>query len=1153
MNRKTLVIVTALLLSVSNLFAQNGVWQWKLDMNNYSLNPKYKHPVAYLWVPKNCREIKAVIVAQHNMEEISIMEDAGFRERLSEMGVAQVWICPRYNLGFLIKDGAWETLQETLDGLAEMSGYPELATAPVIGLGHSAAASAPYNMAVSRPDRVLACISTSGQWPYVDIPGFEMWDGKNIDFIPCLETMGEYESAVTWGDEGVKERTEHPYLPLSMLACPAEGHFAYSPEKAQYIALYIKKALQYGHVDPTRTGWLKEKWYGDKEPSCEPAPVGEYKGDPSKAFWFFDKEMVDATVAYEAKYRGLKHQLVGVKLFGEEVPQRNTHCQVHPDFRTEEDGLTIRLTPFFYDTVGSGSPRLKMWTGMEPGTPIGHASNGQPYLEMIAAPAVVTGPEEIKLCWNRMATWEENEVFIDFAIKHPGDDEYRPAVQQARITLPIRLTEGQEQKIDFGPLPDVEDGIKSIRLSATSTSGLEVGFYAESGPVWIEGNRMYFEQLPPKTKYPVKVSVVAWQYGRTGEDKIQTAEPVRQEFYIHKPDSQTSERKFRHPGITYTQADLDRMRAMIDAKQEPYYSTFLKLKESMYSDLDAEVINRGNMIPQTKHNATIGVDGRRAHDLALLWHLTGDEAYARKAVEYLNANSYYTSVSSKGTGPLDGGKIYLLVDAAELMRDYEGWKHEDQQRFKDMLVYPGYSSMFDYCARYADFHDDLKNDITFYWNIYNFDVARFGNQGLFAARGMMAMAVYLDNEKMYDRAYRYLLGLPHRPDDLPYPSGPALTEDKPFKNSGTIADYRLTGRGDIPDYGYDEQLQHYVYPNGQNQESARDQPHVMAGLHNFVAIAEIAWNQGDSLYNSLDNRLLKGLEWTYRYNLSYLRSYEDQPTPWEPSGFTRNPEEATFENGKFLQIRSRSGRWESLAVSDHGRGDGSESGGTREMALAHYAVRSGLPANDYKWLERYRDYMIDEFGCEDWGKAPKWFYEWTGWGTLTKRLTPWMAGEPSSFGADGERISGIHKLPCTIPAADYDYYPLAENPEGHTYHNVGTERGNAYRQDGAVEIWKDADDYAVVQVEDGEWMNYTVQVPESRKYSVYVEYRADGKSSVNVASDQGTETGKTKLAPSKVMNEAKAGEISLNAGACVIRLSIPKAGKGLRLYNLRLE
>ncbi len=218
---------------------------------------------------------------------------------------------------------------------------------------------------------------------------------------------------------------------------------------------------------------------------------------------------------------------------GEPVKQQNTHMQLHPALRTEEDGLTLNLKPFFYDKVDGGSPRHKMWSRQEPGTPIGHAS-GEPYLEIIAAPAVVSNDTTLTISWNRMATWEEKEVFIDFCIKHDGDSEYRPAVQQARITLPIRLTEGKEQHINFAPLADVKKGAKSIPLAASSDSGLKVGFYAESGPVRVEGDRLVFEKMPPKAKYPVEVSVVAWQYGRTGENPVKTAEPVRRTFLIYE-------------------------------------------------------------------------------------------------------------------------------------------------------------------------------------------------------------------------------------------------------------------------------------------------------------------------------------------------------------------------------------------------------------------------------------------------------------------------------------------------------------------------------------------------------------------------------------------------------------------------------------------
>jgi hypothetical protein len=39
-------------------------------------------------------------------------------------------------------------------------------------------------------------------------------------------------------------------------------------------------------------------------------------------------------------------------------------------------------------------------------------------------------------------------------------------------------------------------------------------------------------KIPPRAKFPVKVTVVAWQYGIAG--KIQTAEAVEQSFYVLK-------------------------------------------------------------------------------------------------------------------------------------------------------------------------------------------------------------------------------------------------------------------------------------------------------------------------------------------------------------------------------------------------------------------------------------------------------------------------------------------------------------------------------------------------------------------------------------------------------------------------------------------
>ncbi|MCM1295903.1 MAG: alginate lyase family protein, partial [Muribaculaceae bacterium] len=610
-----------------------------------------------------------------------------------------------------------------------------------------------------------------------------------------------------------------------------------------------------------------------------------------------------------------------------------------------------------------------------------------------------------------------------------------------------------------------------------------------------------------------------------------------------------AERTFVHPGCSYTQGQLDRMKAMVEAKQEPYYTTFLNLKNSEHADLSRKVTDRGNQIKEGSFNGTVGIDGRCAHDLALLWHLTGDSRYADKAVEYLNANSHYTNTSARGTGPLDNGKVNLLIEAAELMRDYDGWAADDQQRFKDMLTYPYYSTTEDVYSLYAS-SDDSQNRITFYWNIYNGDASRYGNQGMFGMLAMLAMGVYLDNEVIYDRALRYISGLPHRPDDLPYVSGPALTSKNPTDKGEYQNTYSLEGRKkDIEDYGYDELLEYYFYPNGQCQESSRDQGHVLCGLHKFIEFAEIAWNQGDQFYSLLDNRLLKGIEFNYRYNLSSFLSFPDQPQPWEPAGYTSNWDEVTLENNMYLQTRSRSGRWESIKPSPDGRG-GISNVGSRESAYAHYLVRAGESDENTLWLRRAHDYTLDKYGYETSGTAPNWFYEWNGWGTLTKTLGTWMAGDPVTFN-NGERISGIHTLPGKISAADYDYYNISEDGEGHTYHKVAAAAASAYRPDGGVALILSDGKWVVTDANAGEWLNYTVSCPLEDSYDVYVTYKANEKSKIGVAVSGGDEVSES-LDASASFVEKKIGSVMFPAGASVIRLYVDEAGDGLEIASIRV-
>jgi hypothetical protein len=80
--------------------------------------------------------------------------------------------------------------------------------------------------------------------------------------------------------------------------------------------------------------------------------------------------------------------------------------------------------------------------------------------------------------------------------------------------------------------PNQRKGKKALQLHATTDAGLPVQYYVLEGPVEMNGNLLKFTPIPPKAKFPVKVTVVAWQYGQSIEPKVQPAEPVIRSFYI---------------------------------------------------------------------------------------------------------------------------------------------------------------------------------------------------------------------------------------------------------------------------------------------------------------------------------------------------------------------------------------------------------------------------------------------------------------------------------------------------------------------------------------------------------------------------------------------------------------------------------------------
>ena len=538
--------------------------------------------------------------------------------------------------------------------------------------------------------------------------------------------------------------------------------------------------------------------------------------------------------------------------------------------------------------------------------------------------------------------------------------------------------------------------------------------------------------------------------------------------------------QFVHPGIQHKKSDLQRMKAAIDMGMEPWASSFDDLAADTYSQYTYSVKGNPAMTEIRRgvtNNYAYEKDMVAAYQNALMWWLTDDQRHADKAIEILNTWSNLTSV---GGIPLDVALYGApMINAAELIKHSDaGWAEEDMQKFSDMLVYPGYSST-------TIPQDDIDTENhTFYWGIYNGDPNRAGNQDLACYKTMLAMGIFLDNDTIYDRALRYITGQKHRPDDLPYESGPKYSTME-LSNNGYRILYDWRQEFTIEDYGYDGVLTNYIYDNGQCQESSRDQTHAMYGVSLLSQIAEVAWNQGDDVYSMADNRILKGLEYHLRYNLSFENDYPDQSEPWEP----------TVESGEFYKVLSRTARNFSLKINPYldsnfdrlSRGVNI----TRpywEMPLNHYINRTHLAPEDYKWLQRGRDLNIAKAGTYE--VRSESYTDHPGWGALSYSRPKGCAGDPVRGMESGVPVCAMNFIPTTIEAENFDFF--SANGEGFVYHDSDSVNTfSKYRLDESVDIDTCmAGGYMLSDLQNGEWLIYTVAVPSTALYNISIGYAA---------------------------------------------------------------
>ncbi len=525
--------------------AENQVFQWHVSGENEGWPDGSKNKgTLYLWIPESTTRVRGVVVMATNVPEHMLVGHPAIRRACAEHDLALVWGVPSFwrfgkaapapgaepiDVKTLPNSDAIQAafLEKLLAALAEKSGYTELAAAPWFPVGESGHLLMVVGLINARPERVAAGICVKN--PHLP-------QNKTVPLLWTLGTGQEWGQTKSdlretyasdasgypaWGRDRPASR-----WPLSIIVEPGTGHFYCSDAMAEHFGRYLAAAAR-ARLSDDGSPALKPVDLEAGVLAHLPLPgqtdlkIHAYPESPDAMRpWFFDAELARDAQRLSSTNWEAAPQLV---LFASDDPgvkiEPFTFNSVTRVTVTTDGEFTLRATlahqipePF----VGAGAPLAR--------------APGDPLVEWICGPyAPVPGaPGRFRVSLDR--AWKNGGASYLIA-RHEGDAAHRRSVQPAALALQENK-EGAGQTITFPPLADVPAGTAFIPLAATSDSGLPVSYFIVSGPAIIEGDRLVFTPLPPRARFPVEVTVAAWQWGRASEPKVKTAAVVRQSFRI---------------------------------------------------------------------------------------------------------------------------------------------------------------------------------------------------------------------------------------------------------------------------------------------------------------------------------------------------------------------------------------------------------------------------------------------------------------------------------------------------------------------------------------------------------------------------------------------------------------------------------------------
>jgi hypothetical protein len=518
------LIPALLLLPVFAICAPAAVFQYQLEV------PARKGTsTVHLWIPAAAERVRGVVVSGMTLMEKDFSIDPVIRAVCADEGLAIIF--SQAGLGGL-------PIPQVLADFAAVSGYAELAQAPLFLVGHSAGGPQAKQRAIEFADRCFGLCQYRGGAP----------DGMPAG-IPTLMMVGQYDEF--GGDmrlaDGTEQwmrsrdglatwRAEDPARLASLVVEPGAGHFAWSERSAAYLALFLREAAHarlpaepggaLRAVDPA-TGWLTDLG-AIGAAGAAPAAAATYAGDRGRTSWHGTEALAQATVAYHTGISGKQDQFIR----WQDPHWIDAGCRFFfTNLTWVEDGATLEVHPVYAETVPAvkDGPR---WH--HAGTPVGHAA-GPIRVRPISGPLVAVGDQRLRLCYDNVtpAGVGSRPTFMAY---QTGDDTFRHTEQVGMMPRGWNgLTKGADQVITFPELADRPADEGPVPLAATSDAGLPVSYYVATGPAVIKDGALVVAEVPRRATFPILVTVVAWQPGRGIAPEVKGAAPVARSFKLLAP------------------------------------------------------------------------------------------------------------------------------------------------------------------------------------------------------------------------------------------------------------------------------------------------------------------------------------------------------------------------------------------------------------------------------------------------------------------------------------------------------------------------------------------------------------------------------------------------------------------------------------------